>query len=768
MLVPTRYRDGHSPSNLDLIFTKRESDIEDLIICDPLGKSDHVVLTWELILKTEAQLSAVRLAGYNYRKADYERMQTFLSKQNWKEMESLNVEPAWEYFKNKIHEAIAECVPKHMQRKTNPTTAPWWTPATQRAVKAKHKAWKIYSKSKQSEDYKAYTMERNKTLSTLRAARQKYEDGLVRKVKADPKRLYRYIRKQQKVKATIGTLEMGNGELTDSDQEAAEVLQDFFQSVFVSEGDSCLPDFPDKLEEGDPLDIVKFSCDDILLELKGLNEDSSTGLDDISTSVLKNCAPQLVLPLRLLFTKSMEEGKLPSDWKNARITPIFKKGRKKDASNYRPVSITSQTCKVMERIIRKKLVQHLENNEFLSSSQHGFVPKKSCLTNLLETLEDWTDIMDRGCALDVIYLALSKAFDTVPHRRLLKKLQCYGVRGKVYSWLEDFLTERQQLVTVGTGRSSWGKVISGVPQGSVLGPILFLLYINDMPSEIRSGIKVFADDTKIYRAVANSMECEELQRDLTRLELWASVWLMKFNTAKCKVMHCGSSNLGHEYYMNTVAGDPMVLQKTLEEKDLGVHITSSLKPTVQCQKAANKAMSALRLLRSTFSCLTQENFRILSTTYVRPHLEYCLQAVGPHMKKNIQTLERIQRRASKKVKGMQHLSYEERPRRLNLMKIEDRAIRGDLIETYKIMTGKLNVDPNHFFRRETDSRTRGHHLKLIKPRSNGLVRSKFFSRRVIDIWNKLPADVVSAATTNSFKASLDKWSSALTEHYFVS
>ena len=168
-------------------------------------------------------------------------------------------------------------------------------------------------------------------------------------------------------------------------------------------------------------------------------------------------------------------------------------------------------------------------------------------------------------------------------------------------------------------------------------------------------------------------------------------------------MHCGSSNPGHDYYMNIIAGDPMVLQKTLEEKDLEVSITSSLKPTVHCQKAASRAMSALRLLRSSFNSLTQGNFRILFTTYVRPHLEYCLQAVGPYMKKNIQTLERIQRRASKKVKGMKHLTYEDRLQRLNLMKIEDRAKRGDLIETYKIMTGKLNVDPDHFFQKETDA-----------------------------------------------------------------
>ena len=451
---------------------------------------------------------------------------------------------------------------------------------------------------------------------------------------------------------------------------------------------------------------------------------------------------------------------MPHDWKTARITPIFKKGRKTDANNYRPVSITSQTCKVMERIIRKKILQHVDEHNLMTSCQHGFVSRKSCLTNLLESLEEWTDVIDSGSGLDIIYLDFSKAFDTVPHKRLLKKLHGYGIQGNVHGWLKAFLTDRKQLVSVGSSESRWGNVLSGVPQGSVLGPILFLLYVNDIPNLIKSGIKMFADDVKVYRAVQNEDDCKELQEDLANLEVWTSDWLLKLNTSKCKVMHCGTSNKHYDYHLNTSSVDPTPLQKTSEEKDLGLYITSSLKPTNHCQKVANKAMSALRLIRNSFSKLTENNFRILFSTYIRPHLEYCLQAAGPYMKHNLKALERVQRRASKLVVGMRKLPYEERLRRLQMIKIEDRAIRGDLIETYKILTGKLNVDPNKFFKRDNATRTRGHHLKLAKPRSNRLLRDKFFSRRVVDRWNKLPEEVISAETTNTFKANLDYYAQA--------
>ena len=425
--VPTRYRDGCSPSNLDLVFTKRECDIENLTVCDPLGKSDHVVLTWELILKNRVHWNTDN-TRYNFYRADYMGMQNFLAMQNWNEMESMDIESAWEYFKHVVHLATAKYVPKCTRKRSGPQIAPWWNSVTERAVRAKYKAWKLYSTSKKSEDFKAYTIQRNKSLRTLRKARQKYEDGLIGRVKTDPKKLYKYIRRQQKVKAMVGNLEVDDGVVTNSDKETADAFQEFFQSVFVKEGDMAIPDFPDKIGEGHPLSDISFTHNDILSELETLNEDKSTGLDNISTRVLKNCAHQLAQPLKTIFAKSMEERKLPSDWKKARITPIFKKGKKRDVSNYRPVSITSQTCKVMERIIRKKLMTHMEENNLMSPCQHGFISKRSCLTNLLESLEDWTDIIDKGHALDIIFLDFSKAFDKVPPKRLLRKLFAMAFR----------------------------------------------------------------------------------------------------------------------------------------------------------------------------------------------------------------------------------------------------------------------------------------------------------------------------------------------------
>ena len=319
---------------------------------------------------------------------------------------------------------------------------------------------------------------------------------------------------------------------------------------------------------------------------------------------------------------------------------------------------------------------------------------------------------------------------------------------------------------MGDSFSSPGNVKSGVPQGSVLGPLLFIIYVNDVPDHVQSNLVMFADDTKIYRVIRDENDAKILQEDLDALQRWSEKWLLKFNISKCKVMHLGRTNLLTKYRMKKQHNESIILEDTVMEKDLGVYVTKSLKPTTHCQKVAKKAMSSLKLLRTAFDNLNVNNFKMLLTTYVRHILDYNIQAVGPYMRQDFQALEKLQRRATKLVKAVKHVPYKEHLRKLGLMSIEERINRGDMIQTYKILTGKVNVDPNKFFERVSNRRTRGHTLKLKKARTIHLARSKFFANRVITPWNKLPNQVVTSESVNSFKNSMDRYRATTADYQF--
>ena len=214
----------------------------------------------------------------------------------------------------------------------------------------------------------------------------------------------------------------------------------------------------------------------------------------------------------------MEEGKISTIWKKANVTAISKKGERSKADNYRPISFTSVPGKLMERLVRNAIVEHMTTNNLIPESQHGFLKGKSCVTQLLEYLEDITEAMDNGKDADVIYLDFCKAFDKIPHRRLLKKLEKYGIKGKLLNWIKDFLSDRQQRVFIKGSSSTWTDITLGVPQGSCLQTTLFLVYINDLPEAIDGPVKIFADDTKVYRAIESADSPELLQNDVDKSE----------------------------------------------------------------------------------------------------------------------------------------------------------------------------------------------------------------------------------------------------------
>ena len=287
--------------------------------------------------------------------------------------------------------------------------------------------------------------------------------------------------------------------------------------------------------------------------------------------------------------------------------PIFKKGSKTKAKNYRPISLTSQLVKILESIIRTKVLKYLTDNNIVTHYQHVFVSKKSCFTNLLETCEDWTAAVDQGCGVNVIYLDYSKAFDTVPHLRLIEKLKGYGISGSLLMWLMNFLQGRSQMVVLNGIQSQWLEVTSGVPQRSVLGPLLFVLYINDIAEYIHCKLGVFADDTKIYSIINNMCNTMELQCDLDNMQEWCKTWLLKLNLEKCKVMHIGKS-LNTTYKMEIIGspGSCIDLCEVNSEKDLGLWVTSSLNYNV---------IRLLPMQQESWQCL-KEHFHLCRKNYL--------------------------------------------------------------------------------------------------------------------------------------------------------
>ena len=470
-------------------------------------------------------------------------------------------------------------------------------------------------------------------------------------------------------------------------------------------------------------------------------------------------------PLAIIYTKSLEEGVVPEDWKCANITPIFKKGSKASAGNYRPVSLTSVLCKVMESILRDAIVDHLTVNKLLLPSQHGFMKSKSCLTNLLEYLDKLTKLVDEGHSVDIIYCDFAKAFDKVPHQRLLIKMKAHGIQGKILRWVEEWLSGRKQRVVLNGQTSHWSSVTSGVPQGSCLGPTLFLIFINDIDNcinTITGIISKFADDTKVGRVVADEKDREELQREIDNLMDWTNKWQMEFNASKCKVIHFGKKNPGYSYTMGGFAPAGVVLEAVEEEKDVGVMVSNTLKPSSQCAKAAKKANQVLGQMVRAFHYRDKHTWIKLYKTYVRCHLEYSIQAWSPWTEGDKKMLEAVQRRAVGMVSGLEGRSYEERLKECGLTSLEDRRQRGDMIEVWKILHGKEDVDPSTLFSMANDAadqitRSSSYSLNVVKPKFKNDPRKYFFSVRSCETWNNLPYSVRESKSLNTFKNNYDKW-----------
>ncbi|KAK4825715.1 LOW QUALITY PROTEIN: hypothetical protein QYF61_002133 [Mycteria americana] len=577
-----------------------------------------------------------------------------------------------------------------------------------------------------------------------RQAKAQLKLKLARDVTNYKKGFFRYVNNKQKQKENIGPLLKRRGQLVTNNAEKAEVLNAFFTSVCTSTaGHQALGRKIQVDANTDPPSVKEELVSELLQELDLYR---SMGPDIIHLRVLREPADIIVRPLSITFEKLWRSGDFPEDWKKANVTPSYKEGLKEDPGNYRPISLTSVPRKVMERILLGAITRQIKH--VIGKSQHGFTKGKLCLTNLIAFYGKVTCAVDVERVVDIVSLDFSKAFHTFSHSLLLKKL--IQVVCAVGGELADRL---HQKAVVNSSFSNWQPVTSGVPQGSILGSTLFSIFISDLDDGIKYTLMKFADDTKLSGEVDTSETRATLQEDLDRLEEWAKKNLMKFNKDKCKVLHLEKQNPELQHRLGSIW-----LGSSSVERDLAVLVDNKLnvsehvllrqrKPT-GCWAASTRASAAE--IKKSLSHSTQR----LS------HVEYCVQFWSPLCKKDVDSLESIQRRATKMIKGLGSLPYEERLRELSLFSLEKRRLRGDLVTMFQYLKGGYKENGDSLFTRSHMEKMRGNGSKLHLGRFQLDTRGKFFTMRTISHWNNLPREVVDSPTLDSFKIQLGRVSKA--------
>lgn len=731
---------------LDLIFTTDEDIIAEVEIGDSLANSDHCTVFCQVLVGScrEKLESRQRL---NLRRADYARFRRELSVLS--PVSDDSADAMWTGFKGSFLAIQSICIPVRHSRDTAKVNPKWFHGGIARAIRERRRLYRLATSDPcDNNNNEQLTHQRRVVKRLVRSAKSDEEIRVATACRDNPKEFYAYVN-QHKPRTPLGPILADDGELKTDNGAIAAQFNDYFTSVFTAE--SSDPPAP-VISYGGVEPLVEITCTvaEVYAKVKSIDVNRACGPDGFLPKVLKSVMEEVSPHLCKIYNRSLATGGVPLDWRSANVAPIHKKGLVTDRSNFRPISLTSVPGKLLESIIKDRVVAFLDKHKLINESQHGFRAGRSTVTNLLEFYHQILQSLDNSGAVDIVFLDFKKAFDKVPHRRLLAKVRALGIGGDVARWIESWLADRRQRVVANGVSSGWSLVTSGVPQGSVLGPLLFLIYINDLDIGIESLVSKFADDTKLGINAAESTALAGLHADLLRIGEWSTRWLMPFNTDKCHVLHVGNANPKEEYFL---LGAPVI--PTSSEKDLGVLVTEDLKFSKQCIAAEKRAQKILGYVKRVFRHRTASTVLTLYHALVRPLLEYAVQFWSPTLQADIKRLERVQARATKLVPAIRHFGYARRLEALGLFTLEQRRLRGLLIEVFKILKGFSGDSPELLFTMNENS-TRGHGLKVVAPRYNTSRFRDFPTVRVCNTWNSLPVGVVDAPSVDAFKSRLDK------------
>ena len=752
---------------LDLVFVSNPTLVKSSV--NVPGISDHDIIITDTDTKVQYQRTPPRTC-YIYSKADWtkinidlENLQTTV--ENNKE-NGHSVHQLWDTFKKELFGTMNNNIPHKEIRSRN--SIPWITRKHRKMIKRKQRLFNQAKKSKKWSNYRSYQKEVKRT---FRKAEWEYVntniiEGLDNN---NTKPFWKYVKSKRQDNNGIAPLKKGTTLISDS-KGKAEILLNQFKSVFTKPTTGDLP--TTKIQSKRNITPIETNQKGLEKLLRKINTSKASGPDNIPNRILQECATQLAPTLKIILQLSLDTGELPKDWRDANISSIFKKGDKHLAENYRPVSLTSVTCKILEHIICRHIMKHLENNKILTNLNHGFRSGYSCETQLITTLNDFLMEHDKGHQVDVAILDFSKAFDTVPHDKLLHKLHQYGIKGTLHSWLTNFLTTRKMKTIVEGEQSQETSVDSGVPQGTVLGPIMFLCHINDLPDAVTSSVRLFADDCLLYRTIKNENDQKALQADLQNLEIWANKWGMRFNAKKCYILSINQKRTKF-YQLNN-----HILQEVQNNPYLGLEISNDLKWNIHINNVCKKANATLGFLRRNLRNVPENCRKTAYISLLRSTMEYGATIWNPYLKGDIDKLERIQNRATRFIKKDYHNrspgTITKMKQDLELDTLEERRESLRLILMYKVVEGLVpSLPPSQFVKFERPKRQikpktfKDHHTtniidKRVCNNSRGLVippsrtpqyQHSFFVHTCIS-WNHLPDSAVRADSVEGFKTAL--------------
>ena len=737
----------HNDSTLDLFFCDpiASNRVSSLEVSPPLcATCDHNMLEFELCLDSNKEPIDLPLY-FCYQQGDYESFNAELRKTKWEDRFSSNttIQTVYDGFLETVNILTKKYVPRKRYKKNVKQPS-----HILKMAKAKNVLYKKYKLDRSlRNEYKALSVAYDEAVSTWH---REIEEKVCSS--RSSRNFYKYANKTLKHRPTIPPLQSENGEYHTTDDDKANLLNNVFHTVFITDNGNKL-DIPPRIEPESNLKDIIISPQTVLNALRSIPPKTSNTPDNFPGFLLRKIGPTISKFLSLLFNLSLSSNEIPLQWKTALVSAIHKKGSKHSPNNYRPISLTSVICRLFENILCSNLLNHLSVNDLLSSSQHGFLPLCSTTTQLLQALNEWTQAFYEKTDVNVIYTDLAKAFDKVSHPKLFEVVKSYGIDGSVIKWIVNFLTGRTQRVCVNRAISKPLPVLSGVPQGSVVGPLLFLLFIDDISriSTETTAVSLFADDMKIY-----SSDPIDLQRALNRACSFFKDRQLSLAHEKCEKITLSKKKSDSTFYL-----EDFQVKETDIVKDLGVFITSDLKWESHTSQIKRSAFQKCYLILKSFKSNCIWTLLKGYITFVRPTMEYATQVWNPYLKKDIRSLESVQRFFTKKICnrcGIPFSSYYDRLYKLNLKTLEYRRVAADLLMVYKILHCLVKLNFDDFFEfYQSPYETRRHKLCLKSKRCDDLGEKEWFGNRVVETWNKLPEEVVTAGTINSFRARLNNF-----------